>query len=387
MLEVIQPTRRQRLSFAKTHEVLEVPNLLDIQKESFEWLKRDGLAEAFRDVSPIEDFSKKFALEFRDHEFGEVKIGVDECKERDMTYSAPHYVLARFTNKETGEMKEQKVFMGDFPFMTDKGTFVINGTERVVVSQLVRSPGVYYDREIDKLTDKQLFSCKVIPSRGAWIELEIDKRDVVYVRIDRKRKQLITIFLKALGMTTEQIKSTFTSITDKESTADCILKTLEKDDIESHDQALIEIYKKIRPGEPPTLESARNLIDSLFFNSKRYDLGKVGRYKLNKKLILDTPEDQYTLDMRDIIEIINYLVGLHYGVGDTDDIDHFGNRRIRAVGELIQNQFRIGLSRMERVVRERMTTQDADTITPQSLINIRPVVASLKEFYGSSQLS
>jgi DNA-directed RNA polymerase subunit beta len=387
VLEVIQPTRRQRLSFAKTHEVLEVPNLLDIQKESFEWLKKDGLAETFRDVYPIEDFSKKFALEFREHEFGEVKIGVDECKERDTTYSAPLYVHARFTNKETGEMKEQKVFMGDFPFMTDKGTFVINGTERVVVSQLVRSPGVYYDREIDKLTDKQLFSCKVIPSRGAWIELEIDKRDVVYVRIDRKRKQLITIFLKALGMTTEQIKSTFTSITDKESTADCILKTLEKDDIESHDQALIEIYKKIRPGEPPTLESARNLIDSLFFNSKRYDLGKVGRYKLNKKLNLDTSEDQYTLDMRDIIEIINYLVGLHYGVGDTDDIDHFGNRRIRAVGELIQNQFRTGLSRMERVVRERMTTQDADTITPQSLINIRPVVASLKEFYGSSQLS
>jgi DNA-directed RNA polymerase subunit beta len=375
------------LSFAKTHDVLEVPNLLNIQKESFEWLKKDGLAEAFRDVSPIEDFSKKFALEFREHEFGEVKIGVDECKERDMTYSAPLYVLVRFTNKETGEMKEQKVFMGDFPFMTDKGTFVINGTERVVVSQLVRSPGVYYDREIDKLTDKQLFSCKVIPSRGAWIELEIDKRDVVYVRIDRKRKQLVTIFLKALSMPTEQIKSTFTSIIDKESTADCILKTLEKDDIESQDQALIEIYKKIRPGEPPTLESARNLIDSLFFNSKRYDLGKVGRYKLNKKLNLDAPEDQYTLDMRDIIEIINYLIGLHYGVGDTDDIDHFGNRRIRAVGELIQNQFRTGLSRMERVVRERMTTQDADTITPQSLINIRPVVASLKEFYGSSQLS
>ncbi len=387
MPEVIQPTRRQRLSFAKTQEVLEVPNLLDIQKESFEWLKKDGLVEAFRDVSPIEDFSKKFALEFREYEFGEVKIGVDECKERDMTYSAPLNVLVRFTNKETGEMKEQKVFMGDFPVMTDKGTFVINGTERVVVSQLVRSPGVYYDREIDKLTDKQLFSCKVIPSRGAWIELEIDKRDVVYIRIDRKRKQLITIFLKALGMTAEQIKSTFTSITDKESTTDCILKTLERDDIESQDQALIEIYKKIRPGEPPTLESARNLIDSLFFNPKRYDLGKVGRYKINKKLNLDSPEDQYTLDMRDIIEIINYLVGLHQGVGDTDDIDHFGNRRIRAVGELIQNQFRTGLSRMERVVRERMTTQDVDTITPQSLINIRPVVAALKEFYGSSQLS
>ena len=387
MPEVIQPTRRQRLSFAKTQEVLEVPNLLDIQKESFEWLKKDGLVEAFRDVSPIEDFSKKFALEFREYEFGEVKIGVDECKERDMTYSAPLNVLVRFTNKETGEMKEQKVFMGDFPVMTDKGTFVINGTERVVVSQLVRSPGVYYDREIDKLTDKQLFSCKVIPSRGAWIELEIDKRDVVYIRIDRKRKQLITIFLKALGMAAEQIKSTFTSITDKESTTDCILKTLERDDIESQDQALIEIYKKIRPGEPPTLESARNLIDSLFFNPKRYDLGKVGRYKINKKLNLDSPEDQYTLDMRDIIEIINYLVGLHQGVGDTDDIDHFGNRRIRAVGELIQNQFRTGLSRMERVVRERMTTQDVDTITPQSLINIRPVVAALKEFYGSSQLS
>ncbi len=373
--------KKKRLGFAKTPEVLEVPDLLEIQRGSFQWLRKDGLAETFQDISPIEDFSRKFALEFGAHNFGEIKFSVDECKERDMTYSAPLFVQVRFVNKETGEIKEQQVFMGDFPMMTDKGTFIVNGTERVVVSQLVRSPGVYYDREMDRLTDKQLFYGKVIPNRGAWLELEIDKKDVVSIRIDRKRKLLVTTFLKAMGYESSQ------QILDLFGAAECIRKTLEKDNIETRDEALIEIYMKIRPGEPPTLESAKGLLDSLFFNPRRYDLGKVGRYKLNKKLGLDLPLDTIILTQEDIIAIIQYLVQLHQGIGETDDIDHFGNRRVRTVGELIQNQVRIGLSRMERVVRERMTTLDPDIITPQTLINIRPVVAALKEFFGSSQLS
>lgn len=373
--------KKKRLSFAKIPEVLEVPDLLEIQRGSFQWLLRDGLAETFQDISPIEDFSHKFAMEFGAHDLGEIKFSVDECKERDMTYSAPLFVQVRFINKETGEIKEQQVFMGDFPMMTDKGTFTVNGTERVVVSQLLRSPGVYYDREMDKLTDKQLFYGKVIPNRGAWLELEIDKKDVVSIRIDRKRKLLVTTFLRAMGYESSQ------QILDLFNCAECIRKTLEKDNIGTRDDALIEIYMKIRPGEPPTLESAKGLLDSLFFNPRRYDLGKVGRYKLNKKLGLDLPLDTTILTQEDIIAIIQYLVQLHQGIGETDDIDHFGNRRVRTVGELIQNQVRIGLSRVERVVRERMTTLDPDIITPQTLINIRPVVAALKEFFGSSQLS
>lgn len=373
--------KKKRFSFAKISEVLEVPDLLEIQKGSFQWLLKDGLAETFKDISPIEDFSRKFAMEFGAHDFGEIKFSVDECKERDMTYSAPLFVQVRFINKETGEIKEQQVFMGDFAMMTDKGTFIVNGTERVVVSQLVRSPGVYYDREMDKLTDKQLFYGKVIPNRGAWLELEIDKKDVVSVRIDRKRKLLVTTFLKAMGYESSQ------QILDLFNGAECIRKTLERDNVATRDDALIEIYMKIRPGEPPTLESAKGLLDSLFFNPRRYDLGKVGRYKLNKKLGLDLPLDTTILTQEDIIVIIQYLVHLHQGIGETDDIDHFGNRRVRTVGELIQNQVKIGLSRMERVVRERMTTLDPDIITPQTLINIRPVVAALKEFFGSSQLS
>lgn len=373
--------KKKRFSFAKIPEVLEVPDLLEIQKGSFQWLLKDGLAETFKDISPIEDFSRKFAMEFGAHDFGEIKFSVDECKERDMTYSAPLFVQVRFINKETGEIKEQQVFMGDFAMMTDKGTFIVNGTERVVVSQLVRSPGVYYDREMDKLTDKQLFYGKVIPNRGAWLELEIDKKDVVSVRIDRKRKLLVTTFLKTMGYESSQ------QILDLFNGAECIRKTLERDNVATRDDALIEIYMKIRPGEPPTLESAKGLLDSLFFNPRRYDLGKVGRYKLNKKLGLDLPLDTTILTQEDIIVIIQYLVHLHQGIGETDDIDHFGNRRVRTVGELIQNQVKIGLSRMERVVRERMTTLDPDIITPQTLINIRPVVAALKEFFGSSQLS
>ncbi|MDQ2796325.1 MAG: DNA-directed RNA polymerase subunit beta, partial [Actinomycetota bacterium] len=310
------------------------------------------------------------------------KYSVEECKDKDMTYAAPLFVTAEFTNNTTGEIKSQTVFMGDFPMMTPKGTFVINGTERVVVSQLVRSPGVYFDKQIDKVTDKDTYSCKIIPSRGAWLEFEVDKRDAVGVRIDRKRKQPVTVLLKALGMDDAAILERYG---DYES----MRMTLEKDHTTGQDDALIDIYRKLRPGEPPTRESAQTLLENLFFNGKRYDLAKVGRYKVNKKLSLELPFDQGVLTQDDVLATIDYIVKLHAGeVGfETDDIDHFGNRRLRTVGELIQNQIRLGLARMERVVRERMTTQDVEAITPQTLINIRPVVASIKEFFGTSQLS
>ncbi len=375
---------RQRRTFAKIPEILEVPNLIAIQTDSFKWFLAEGLHETFQDISPIEDFTGNLAVEFGGHEFGDAKYSVEECKEKDMSFQAPLFVEVRFINKETGEIKEQQVFMGDFPLMSDRGTFVINGTERVVVSQLVRSPGVYYSEERDKTTDKPIFTTKVIPARGAWLELETDKRDIVSVRIDRKRKQPVTVLLKALGIaeTREEILELFGD-------AECIKRTLEKDFTETREEALIEIYKRLRPGEPPTVDSARSLIDGLFFNPQRYDLAKVGRYKLNKKLEVELPIDQATLTNEDILAAVQYLVNLWEGTDgyDIDDIDHFGNRRVRSVGELIQNQFRIGLARMERVVRERMTTQDVEQITPQSLINIRPIVASIKEFFGSSQLS
>lgn len=375
-------SKRERRSFAKIPEILEVPNLIAIQRESFDWLLQKGLAEAFRDISPIEDFTGNLAIEFGSYEFGKPKYSVSECKEKDMTYSAPLFVTARLINKETGEIREQQVFMGDFPLMTGKGTFVINGTERVVVSQLVRSPGLYFAREIDKQSDRVYHTCNIIPSRGAWLEFEIDKRDVITVRIDRKRKIPITILLKALGLgENNDLLKLFNRVMP-------IKKTLERDFTDSQQQALVEIYKRLRPGEPPTIESAKTFIETLFFNPHRYDLARVGRYKLNKKLGLDIPLDVTVLTKEDILETVRYLIRLHYdGVGETDDIDHFGNRRVRHVGELIQNQFRIALARMERVVRERMTTQDVETITPQTLINIRPIVASLKEFFGSSQLS
>ncbi|MGP3971049.1 DNA-directed RNA polymerase subunit beta [Streptomyces sp. 6N223] len=402
-----------RVSFAKIKEPLEVPNLLALQTESFDWLlgndawkarveaalesghdvpRTSGLEEIFEEISPIEDFSGSMSLTFRDHRFEPPKNSIDECKERDFTYAAPLFVTAEFTNNETGEIKSQTVFMGDFPLMTDKGTFVINGTERVVVSQLVRSPGVYFDSTIDKTSDKDLFSAKIIPSRGAWLEMEIDKRDMVGVRIDRKRKQSVTVLLKALGWTSDQILEEFG---DYES----MRATLEKDHTQGQDDALLDIYRKLRPGEPPTREAAQTLLENLYFNPKRYDLAKVGRYKINKKLGGDEPLDAGVLTVEDIVATIKYLVKLHAGetettvgggrtiVVETDDIDHFGNRRLRNVGELIQNQVRTGLARMERVVRERMTTQDVEAITPQTLINIRPVVASIKEFFGTSQLS
>lgn len=372
---------RERRSFAKIPDILEVPNLIAVQKDSYEWFLLDGLTEVFQDVSPIEDFTGNLAIEFGEHEFGEIKYSVDECKEKDMTYSASLFVAVRLLNKETGEIREQKVFTGDLPMMTEKGTFVINGTERVVVSQLVRSPGVYFDRELDKQTDRTLFAAKVIPSRGAWLEFEMDKSDVVAVRIDRKRKQSVTVLLKALGFGMDK------EILDLFDNAPAIQKTLEKDYTDSQEEALVEIYKKLRPGEPPTVESARTLIESLFFNPHRYDLAKVGRYKINRKLGLNIPLKITVLTREDILETVKYLVKLNQGEGEIDDIDHFKNRRLRAVGELVQNQFRIGLTRMERVIRERMTTQDIETITPQTLVNIRPIVAALKEFFGSSQFS
>ncbi len=381
---VVSAGIRQRRTFAKIPEILEVPNLIDIQRESFKWFLSEGLDETFTDISPIEDFTGNLAVEFGGHEFGDPKYSVEECKDKDISYQAPLFVEVRFINKETGEMKEQQVFMGDFPLMTDRGTFVINGTERVVVSQLVRSPGVYYAEELDKTTDKAIYTTKVIPARGAWLELETDRRDIVSVRVDRKRKQPVTVLLKALGIaeTREEILELFGN-------SECIERTLERDFTETREEALIEIYKRLRPGEPPTVESARTLLEGLFFNPQRYDLAKVGRYKMNKKLELDLPDEQSTLTNEDILAAVRYLVKLWEGAEgyEVDDIDHFGNRRIRSVGELIQNQFRIGLARMERVVRERMTTQDVDEITPQSLINIRPIVASIKEFFGSSQLS
>ncbi|MEU1527803.1 DNA-directed RNA polymerase subunit beta, partial [Nocardia rhamnosiphila] len=400
-----------RVSFAKIREPLEVPGLLDLQTESFAWLvgtpdwreraaaRGDGglvggLEEVLEELSPIEDFSGSMSLSFSDPRFEEVKASIDECKDKDMTYAAPLFVTAEFINNNTGEIKSQTVFMGDFPMMTDKGTFIINGTERVVVSQLVRSPGVYFDHSVDKSTEKDLHSVRVIPSRGAWLEFDVDKRDTVGVRIDRKRRQPVTVLLKALGWTTEEI-------TERFGFSEIMMSTLEKDNTAGQDEALLDIYRKLRPGEPPTKESAQTLLENLFFKEKRYDLARVGRYKINKKLGLHPGEaiDGSVLTREDIVSTIEYLVRLHAGDRtmtapggvevpvDVDDIDHFGNRRLRTVGELIQNQIRVGLSRMERVVRERMTTQDVEAITPQTLINIRPVVAAIKEFFGTSQLS
>ncbi|MGZ4520402.1 MAG: DNA-directed RNA polymerase subunit beta, partial [Mycobacteriaceae bacterium] len=405
------PGAPKRVSFAKIKEPLEVPNLLDLQTHSFEWLvgspawreratsrgvhaTSGGLEDILTELSPIEDFSGSMSLSFTDPRFDEVKASVEECKDKDMTYAAPLFVTAEFINNNTGEIKSQTVFMGDFPMMTDMGTFVINGTERVVVSQLVRSPGVYFDHAVDKASDKDVHSVKVIPGRGAWLEFDVDKRDTVGVRIDRKRRQPVTVLLKALGWSTEQI-------TERFGFSEILMATLEKDNTAGTDEALLDIYRKLRPGEPPTRESAQTLLENLFFKDKRYDLAKVGRYKINKKLGLNSgvPVTNSTLTEEDVVATIEYLVRLHAGETtmtapdgvevpvEVDDIDHFGNRRLRTVGELIQNQIRVGLSRMERVVRERMTTQDVEAITPQTLINIRPVVAAIKEFFGTSQLS
>ena len=448
------PSTPNRISFAKIAEPIEVPALLALQTESFHWLigdeyweqtvaerkaagedvsEKSGLQEIFEEISPIEDFNETMSLSFENPVFVDPKYTEDECKEKDFTYSRPLYVSAEFMNNETGEIKGQTVFMGDFPMMTKKGTFIINGTERVVVSQLVRSPGVYFERAADKTSDKDIYTAKLIPSRGAWLEFEIDKRDLVGVRLDRKRKQNVTVLLKALGWTTEQIRAEFGQYEsmmltlDKDSVSETsareeLKKRLRLATVDEATQAqvddevtrlaLLDIYRKLRPGEPPTEEAAKTLLNNYYFNPKRYDLAKVGRYKINKKLGLHEAFDQQTLTTDDVVAAIRYVVQLHAAGevveapelveadgtpalnpdGNTikvqaDDIDHFGNRRMRTVGELIQNQLRTGLARMERVVRERMTTQDVEAITPQSLINIRPVVAALKEFFGTSQLS
>ena len=408
----------RRINFATIAEPMQVPNLLALQTESFDWLvgnerwrerveaanavrpgslpEVSGLEEIFEEISPIEDFGQTMSLSFHDHRFEEPKYTADECKEKGQTYSAPLYVVADFDNFDTGEIKSQTVFMGDFPLMTERGTFIINGTERVVVSQLVRSPGVYFERGVEKGTDKLIYNAKVIPSRGAWLEFEVDKNDHVFVRIDRKRKQDITVFLLALGMDESEISKEFADYPALTSALDGDRK------VTTQDEALLDIYRKIRPGEPPSVEAGRALLENFYFNPKRYDLAKVGRYKINKKLGIAADLTESVLRIEDINATIKYLLALHQhqdavkGFRDGeevdipveyDDIDHLGNRRIRAVGELIQSQVRTGMSRMERQVRERMTTQDAEAITPNTLINIRPVTAAIKEFFGTSQLS
>ena len=395
--------QNSRLSFAKIPKVLDIPDLLIVQKDSFKWFIEEGLKEILDEISPIEDFSGRFSLEFLNHFFEEPLKSLEECKFTDSTYSQPLYVTAQFLDRETGQIKQQTVFLGDFPIMSDTGTFIINGTERVIVSQLVRSPGVYFSQEIDKTSDKEIFIGKMIPGRGAWLEFDTDKRDTVGVRVDRKRRQHITAFLRALGVieTKEEAIELFGDYPS-------IQNTIERDPDTTPEAALIDLYRKLRPGEPATVESARNLVKQMFYTPKRYDLTKVGRYKVEQKLGRDYGEkdaETYSteidgmLQIEDIIDTIKYVVALHAGdenfenkLGRTipvrlDDIDHFGNRRIRTVGELVQNQVRVGLSRLERVVRERMTTQEPEAITPQSLINIRPIQASLKEFFGTSQLS
>jgi DNA-directed RNA polymerase subunit beta len=399
----LSAVQNSRLSFAKIPKVLDIPDLLIVQKDSFKWFFEEGLKEILDEISPIEDFSGRFSLEFLNHFFEEPLKSLDECKITDSTYSQPLYVTAQFLDRETGQIKQQTVFLGDFPIMSDTGTFIINGTERVIVSQLVRSPGVYFSQEIDKTSDKEIFIGKMIPGRGAWLEFDTDKRDTVGVRVDRKRRQHITAFLRALGVieTKEEAIELFGDYPS-------IQNTIERDPDTTSEAALIDLYRKLRPGEPATVESARNLVKQMFYTPKRYDLTKVGRYKVEQKLGRDygekdaetySTEVEGMLQIEDIIDTIKYVIALHAGeesfenkLGRTipvrlDDIDHFGNRRIRTVGELVQNQVRVGLSRLERVVRERMTTQEPEAITPQSLINIRPIQASLKEFFGTSQLS
>ncbi len=403
---------RPRASFSRLKHVLDLPNLIDIQKASFKWFLEEGLRETIDDISPIEDYTGSLAVEFGEYEFGSPQFSIKECREKDLTYQAPLSMMVRFVNKETGEIREQRVFMGDFPMMTQWGTFIINGTERVIVTQLVRSPGAYLMEPKDPT--KQVFTANLMPSRGSWLELEIDKKGIVYARIDRKRKLPITTLLRALPAedptTGYQLDTTTNEkILELFDNSNYIVNTLEKDTTTREEEALIEVFKKQRPGEPPTLDNARNLLRALFFDPKRYDLTKVGRYKLNQRLGVGVPEDTRVLTTEDIIALVRRLVALptNLGVpedskdfaadaiqlnrdpirGELDEYEDFGNRRLRTVGELIQEAFRVGLYRMERVVRERMTTEDVDTITPQTIINIRPVVAALKEFFGSSQLS
>jgi DNA-directed RNA polymerase subunit beta len=403
---------RARTTFSRLEHVLDLPNLIDIQKASFRWFLDEGLRETIDDISPIEDYTGSLAVEFGAYKFGEPQASIRECREKDLSYQAPLSMTVRFVNKDTGEIREQTVFMGDFPMMTEHGTFIINGTERVIVTQLVRSPGAYLMEPKDPT--KQVFTANLMPSRGSWLELEIDKKGIVYARIDRKRKLPITTLLRALPAEDPSTgfaldTSTNEAILALFDNSHYIVNTLDKDPSTREEEALIEVFKKQRPGEPPTLDNARNLLRSLFFDPKRYDLTKVGRYKLNQRLGVNVPEDTRVLTTEDIVALVRKLLELPVKIGvpedskdfaaegislsrapivnDLDEYEHFGNRRLRTVGELIQEAFRVGLYRMERVVRERMTTEDVDTITPQTIINIRPVVAALKEFFGSSQLS
>ncbi|MEG2639249.1 MAG: DNA-directed RNA polymerase subunit beta, partial [Clostridiales bacterium] len=400
----------KRRDYSRIKEVLEMPDLIEIQKRSYQWFLDEGLKTIFEDISPIQDFTGKMSLEFIDYALGEEKYSVEECKDRDSTYAAPLKVKVRLINKETGEVKEQEVFLGDFHLMTDRGTFIVNGAERVIVSQLVRSPGVYLSHNKDSNSGADIYGATIIPNRGAWLEYETDAAGSIYVRIDRTRKLPATVILRAMGLGSDE------EILALSGDNPHVIATLEKDSTNNESEALIEIYKKLRPGEPPTVDSARSLLYTLFFDPKRYDLGNVGRYKLDKKLghgifkrinaegkVWDDETQAYLdyegniekvrndyikyLTRADIFETFKKFLLLMDGVLEPDDIDHLGNRRLRCVGELLQNQFRIGLSRMERVVKERMTIQDTESITPQVLINIRPVVAALKEFFGSSQLS
>jgi len=379
---------RERRNFASLPEVLPLPNLIQTQIDSFKWFCDEGLQELFAEISPIQDFTgKNLDLRFLSSEFRDPKYSEEECRTRDLTYSKPLWARVELVNKETGEVSEQDVFLGDFPWMTDKGTFVINGAERVVVSQLVRSPGVYFTAIDDPTTGRQLFYGKLIPNRGAWLEFETSNKDVISVKVDRKRKLTVTTLLRAIGFSSnEEIAALFTAV-DNDPEHQYIKSTLDKDPTTNTNEGLVEVYKRLRPGDPPTIDNARNLVQSLFFNFRRYDLAKVGRYKLNRKLGLELEMSQRTLTNEDLVRIVGRIVELNNGKGKADDIDHLGNRRVRAVGELIQGQFRVGLLRMERVVRERMSIVEPEKATPKELINIRPVVAAIKEFFGGSQLS
>src|SRR3981081_2764924 len=389
---MIQPSSHgSRVSYGRIPDMLPVAELIETQIRSFNWFKREGLRELFEEINPITDYTgKNYELKFLDYEFGQPKFDKEECRNRDMTFAAPLRINTRLTirtGENAGEIKESEVFMGDFPIMTEEGTFIVNGTERVVVSQLVRSPGIYFTSAEDRVTGRTLYAAKLIPNRGAWLEIETSNKDILTVKIDRKRKIPVTSLVRALGYeTNEEILNLFADA-DIDPEHAYIQSTLDKDPSTTVNEALIELYKKIRPGDPPTVENARNLLQALFFNPRRFDLGRVGRYKLNRKLGIDPNKDIRILENEDFVAIIKQLIQLNNGHGEADDIDHLGNRRVRAVGELLQNQFRMGLIRMERIIKERMTICDAATVTAASLINARPVVAAIKEFFGSSQLS
>ena len=358
----------------------DLPDLIDVQKKSFEWFLKEGLKEELLAFSPVKDYTGRLELHFLpNYTFDNAKYTVEEARIHDATYAKQLRVMVRLVNRDSGEIKEQEVYIGDIPTMTDKGTFIVNGAERVIVSQIVRSPGVYFKREISP-TGKRLYNATMIPNRGAWLKIETDSNDIIYVKIDKNRKILATTLLKAMGITVSEMESLFTHF-------EFLKKTLDKDTTETTDDALIDLYKKLRPGDPASAQGGRQILESRFFDEKKYDIGRVGRYKLNKKLNLNISKNQRTLTVQDIVASIEYLINLTYDEGALDDIDHLGNRRIRSVGELLQNQFRVGLSRIERIVKERMTLQDSETLTPLNLLNTKPLVASLKEFFGSSQLS